>query len=161
VTQTGFGYHSDNHPGSVELVWLIPPTSAPTKSPTEAPTALPTAAPTKKRPDCVPASGAGAASSLKMHRTAGGGASIDLLEDGVLRVSGATCLEATLCDTCGGGGGSGGGGGGGGNSKELSPSAWTMVASAKQPSRWPLTVDGQKKLLGFYDQQIDTENWWV
>jgi hypothetical protein len=40
-----------------------------------------------------------------MHRTAGGGASIDLLEDGVLRVSGATCLEATLCDTCGGGGG--------------------------------------------------------
>jgi hypothetical protein len=45
-----------------------------------------------------------------MHRTAGGGASIDLLEDGVLRVSGATCLEATLCDTCGLSGGGGGGG---------------------------------------------------
>ena len=63
--------------------------------------------------------------------------------DEKLTVTGAVCLDANLC-----------------NSKELSPSAWTMVASAKQPSRWPLTVDGQKKLLGFYEKQIDTENWW-
>ena len=36
---------------------------------------------------------------------AAGTMSLDYLDDGVLRFSGATCLEATLCNTCGIGGG--------------------------------------------------------
>jgi hypothetical protein len=64
------------------------------------------AVPTEAACTPTPASTASVAATLAMERTTGSSASIQFLEDGVLRVAGATCLEATLCNTCGLGGAS-------------------------------------------------------
>jgi hypothetical protein len=77
------------------------------EAPTEAPTSAPTASPTAT-PPCTdtPPSTAAKASELVFERAIGAKASLEFLEDGVLRIAGATCLQAELCNTCGFGGGS-------------------------------------------------------
>jgi hypothetical protein len=73
------------------------PTASPTTAPTDAPTVLP----------CVdtPASTAASAARITLERDTGSPVQLELLEDGVVRFTDATCLEATLCNTCGIGGG--------------------------------------------------------
>jgi hypothetical protein len=82
------------------------PTAAPTAEPTAAPTSEPTPTPTAACTD-TPASTAATASKITFGRRAGNPVNLELLEDGVVRFTDATCLEATLCNTCGMGGGGG------------------------------------------------------
>jgi hypothetical protein len=73
-----------------------------------APPTAPTPPPTPPVATCTdtPASLAAIASKISLERTTGSPVKLELLEDGVVRFTDATCLEATLCNTCGAGGGS-------------------------------------------------------
>ena len=70
-------------------------------SPVPPPTAPPAPACTD-----TPASTAASASKVTLERVAGSPVSLELLEDGVVRFTDATCIEATLCNACGSIGGS-------------------------------------------------------
>jgi acyl dehydratase len=81
-------------------------TPPPTPPPTAAPTAAPTMPPPAPACTDTPASTAASASKITLERAAGNPVKLELLADGVVRFTDATCLEATLCNTCGIGGGS-------------------------------------------------------
>jgi hypothetical protein len=75
-------------------------TSMPSETCTPPPPPAPVCTPT-------PPSSAATTSKLNFERPNGAKATLSFLEDGVFRLEGATCLEATLCNTCGiSGGGS-------------------------------------------------------
>jgi hypothetical protein len=76
------------------------PTNAPSTAPTDATAAADSTAPCTD----TPASTAASASKIRLERATGSPVSVELLEDGVVRFTDATCLEATLCNTCGIGG---------------------------------------------------------
>ena len=80
------------HGPRCETAWpTAEPTAAPTQTPTQ-PAEAPCAA--------TPPSTANVASKMNMERNTGAPMSLDFLDDGVLRVTGATCLEAALCNDC-------------------------------------------------------------
>jgi hypothetical protein len=72
------------------------PSYAAANTPPPAPTLPPPPACTD-----TPASQAAAASGITLERNDGHQMDIELLDDGVVRFTGATCLEASLCNTCG------------------------------------------------------------
>jgi hypothetical protein len=99
-------YEWPAHYGSVAPGWSGD-SSAPIKASKIYCAGTPPAPTPPPAPVCTPtpASAATVSSTMNFERTSGS-ARFQLLQDGVMRLDGATCLEANLCNTCGLGGGS-------------------------------------------------------